>query len=104
MPEKLVTILGPTACGKTALSVALAQRLNGEIISGDSMQVYRHMDIGTAKVTAEEQQGIAHHLLDILDPEQAFSVADFRELADAAIADISSRGKLPIDGPRKKPI
>ena len=96
MSHKLVTILGPTASGKTALSVAVAQRLNGEIISGDSMQVYRRMDIGTAKVTAAEQQGVPHHLLDILEPQQAFSVADFRDLADAAIADISGRGRLPI--------
>jgi len=96
MSHKLVTILGPTASGKTALSVAVAQRLHGEIISGDSMQVYRRMDIGTAKVTAAEQQGVPHHLLDILEPQQAFSVADFRDLADAAIADISGRGRLPI--------
>ena len=94
--QKIVIILGPTACGKTALSLRVAQIFQGEIISGDSMQVYRRMDIGTAKIKTEAQQGIAHHLLDIREPDEPFSVADFRRLAMGAIQDIASRGKLPI--------
>ncbi|MDO4582170.1 MAG: tRNA (adenosine(37)-N6)-dimethylallyltransferase MiaA [Bacillota bacterium] len=90
---QLIIVVGPTACGKTALSLNIAQRLDCEIISGDSMQVYRGMDIGTAKLPPSARRGIAHHLLDIRDPDQAYSVADFREDARQAIADIDARGK-----------
>lgn len=92
----LVVLTGPTAVGKTALSVKLAKAVNGEIISADSMQVYRRMDIGSAKVAKEEMDGVAHHLIDILEPEDEFNVVLFQKLAKEAIADISSRGKLPI--------
>ncbi len=93
--EKIIVILGPTASGKTALSVALAQRFNGEIISADSMQIYKGMDIGTAKVKEEEKHGIRHHLIDIVEPNIEFSLADYLELADKTVKDILSRGKLP---------
>ncbi|MGI5892062.1 MAG: tRNA (adenosine(37)-N6)-dimethylallyltransferase MiaA [Bacillota bacterium] len=96
MKEKLVIILGPTASGKTNLSIIVAKQIKGEIISGDSMQVYRKMDIGTAKITLEERQGIIHHLLDIRDPDQPYSVADFQQMARQLITDINSRGKIPI--------
>lgn len=96
MENRLICICGPTASGKTALSVALAQKLNTEIISADSMQIYRGMDIGTAKPTVAERQGIVHHLLDICEPNEPFSVARYVELADAAAQDILSRGMLPI--------
>ena len=88
--------MGPTASGKTALAVQLADLLNGEIISVDSALVYKGMDIGTAKPTAEERRGIPHHLIDILDPSQAFSTGQFRTQALALMADISGRGKIPI--------
>jgi len=78
--QKLIVIVGPTAVGKTKLSIEIAKRFNGEIISGDSMQVYKGMDIGTAKITAEEMDGIPHHLIDIKEPEEAFSVAEFQKL------------------------
>ncbi|MBO5402020.1 MAG: tRNA (adenosine(37)-N6)-dimethylallyltransferase MiaA [Clostridia bacterium] len=93
---KVIVILGPTASGKTGLGIRLAKSLNGEIISGDSMQVYRGMDIGTAKPTHAETEGIPHHLIDILDIKEKFSVADFCLLATEAVRDISSRGKTPI--------
>lgn len=96
MKEPLLIITGPTAVGKTALSVELAKRLGGEIISADSMQVYRHMDIGSAKITREEMEGIPHHLIDILEPDQEFNVALFQKLAKQAIAEIRSRNKLPV--------
>ena len=92
----LVIITGPTAAGKSALAVALAKRIGGEVISADSMQVYRGMDIGSAKITPEEMEGVPHHLLDILEPEEEFSAAAFKELADQAIQDIYKRGKIPI--------
>lgn len=92
----LIVICGPTASGKTALSVELAKALDAEIISADSMQVYRGMDIGTAKPTMEERQGVPHHLIDIIDPSQPFDVAQYCELARQAIADVRGRGKLPI--------
>lgn len=92
----LIVLTGPTAVGKTALSVKLAKAVNGEIISADSMQVYRHMDIGSAKVTEEEMDGVAHHLIDVLEPEDEFNVVLFQRLAKEAIADISGRGRLPI--------
>ena len=92
----LVAIGGPTASGKTALSVALAQRLSGEVICADSMQVYKGLDVGTAKATRKEMQGVPHHLMDFLDPEEPFSVADYVALAQKAVADVAGRGRLPI--------
>ena len=96
MENRLICICGPTASGKTALSVALAKQLHTEIISAASMQIYRGRDIGTAKPTAEERQGVPHHLLDICAPGEAFSVARYVELADAAAQDVLSRGMVPI--------
>lgn len=94
--EKVAVIIGPTAVGKTKLSIDLAKALNGEIISGDSMQIYRTMDIGTAKVTKEEMDGIPHYMIDIKDPEDSFSVAEFQERVRKHIREITERGKLPI--------
>lgn len=96
MENRLICICGPTASGKTALSVALARRLHTEIISADSMQIYRGMDIGTAKPTEAERCGVPHHLLDICDPGEPFSVARYVELADAAAQDILRRGMIPV--------
>ena len=93
---KVLAIVGPTASGKTALSIELARRLDGEIVSCDSMQVYRGMNVGTAKPTEDEKCGIAHHLIDVADATEPFSVAEYVTLAQAAIADIHARGKLPI--------
>lgn len=93
---RILAIVGPTASGKTALSIALAKRLGGEIVSCDSMQIYRGMDIGTAKPDMAERDGVPHHLFDILDPDQPFSVNAYLEAATAAVEDILSRGKLPI--------
>jgi tRNA dimethylallyltransferase len=92
---KLITILGPTASGKSSLGIELAKKHNGEIISADSRQVFRKLDIGTGKVDKEEQKEIKHHLIDILDPEEEFSVADFQKIAFSAIDDIISRKKMP---------
>ena len=92
MKEKIIAVVGPTASGKTALSIRLAQALDGEIISCDSMQIYRGMCIGTAAPTVEEMAGIPHHLIGILPPSEEFSVADYRERAAACIEDITSRG------------
>ena len=92
----LVILTGPTAVGKTGLSIALARAIGAEIINADSMQVYRGMDIGSAKITPEEQEGVPHHLIDILDPTQDFSVYDFVRCAKAAVADIVSRGRIPL--------
>lgn len=94
--EKVIVLAGPTATGKTDLAIELALMVNGEIISADSAQVYRYMDIGTAKPTPEEQRGIPHHMMDIVYPDEAFSVAQFKALAEAAIRDILARGKVPI--------
>ncbi|MTH51805.1 tRNA (adenosine(37)-N6)-dimethylallyltransferase MiaA [Bacillus mangrovi] len=94
--QNVLVIIGPTGVGKTSLSLDAAERYNGEIISGDSMQIYRGMDIGTAKIRKEEMRGIPHHLIDIRDPDESFSAADFKELARGAVEDIASRGKLPI--------
>lgn len=91
----LLVLIGPTAVGKTGLSIEIAKRWNCEIISGDSMQVYRGMDIGTAKITAAEMEGVAHHLIDVANPDELFSAADFQTLAREKIADIHRRGKLP---------
>ena len=92
----LLVVIGPTASGKSALALRLAEELNGEILSGDSMQVYRGMDIGTAKPTAGERVRVPHHLIDILDIDAAFSAADFVGLATAAARDVCRRGRLPI--------
>ncbi len=92
----LLVLVGPTASGKTALGIALAQHFSGEIVSADSMQVYRGMDIATAKPTPEERQGVPHHMMDILPPEEAFSVADYSVMARRCIAEIHERGHLPI--------
>lgn len=94
--QKLLVIIGPTAVGKTKLSIELAKRFNGEIISGDSMQIYRSMDIGTAKIKPEEMEGIPHHLLDIKEPNESFSVAEFQKLVRSRIREIADKGKLPI--------
>jgi tRNA dimethylallyltransferase len=91
----LVVIIGPTATGKTALSLDLAEAAGGEIVSADSRQIYRGMDIGTAKVTAEERARVPHHLLDVVAPDQVLSLAEYQALAYAAIADIHARGRLP---------
>ena len=94
--KDVLAVVGATASGKTALSLALARYFDGEIISCDSMQVYKGMDIGTAKPTEEERGGIPHHLIDIVEPTLNFSVADYVPLAKAAIEEIHARGKLPI--------
>ncbi len=96
MQPKLVVITGPTASGKTALGVALAQRLGGEVVSADSMQIYCGMDIGTAKPTPEEMQGVPHHMIDIADPAENYSVSRYAAEAAACVDDILARGKLPI--------
>ncbi|WP_404433080.1 tRNA (adenosine(37)-N6)-dimethylallyltransferase MiaA [Sutcliffiella horikoshii] len=94
--QKVIVIIGPTAVGKTKTSVELAKRLNGEIISGDSMQIYKTMDIGTAKVKKEEMQGIPHFLIDIKEPQEAYSVAEFQQDVRNKIDEITSRGRIPI--------
>lgn len=96
MAKPLVVIVGQTASGKTALAIELAKRFNGEIIAADSRTVYRGMDIGTAKPSLNEQAGIKHHLIDVVNPDQPFTAADFKRLANQSIEDISNRGKLPI--------
>ena len=94
--KKIVVVCGPTASGKTALGVALARARNGEVVSADSMQLYRGMDIGTAKPTAEEMAGVPHHMLDVADPGEDYSVARYVQDATACVEDILARGKLPI--------
>lgn len=96
MKQPLIILTGPTASGKTTLSVALAKRIGGEIISADSMQVYRHMDVGSAKVTKEEMEGIPHYLIDVLDPEDSFDVVRFQEMAKEAMGRIRDHGHIPI--------
>ncbi len=96
MKQKLLIIGGPTAVGKTDLSIKLAKKLNGEILSADSMQIYKHMDIGSAKVTKEEMDGIKHYLIDIIEPDTEFSVADFKEYGEKALKSIIEKGKFPI--------
>ncbi|MFR8015349.1 MAG: tRNA (adenosine(37)-N6)-dimethylallyltransferase MiaA [Clostridiaceae bacterium] len=96
MKKPLIIITGPTASGKTALSVELAKKVGGEIISADSMQVYRHMDIGSAKVTKEEMDGVRHHLIDVLDPWDEFNVVVFQRLAKQAMEEIYAAGHIPI--------
>lgn len=94
--NKIIAVAGPTAVGKTAFAIKLAKAFDGEIVSCDSMQLYKFMDIGSAKPTKEEMEQAAHHLVDIIDPREAFSVARYQKLAKAAIRDIFSRGKVPI--------
>ena len=94
--NKLLCILGPTASGKTALGVALAKLFNGEVVSADSMQIYRGMDVGTAKPTKEEMDGVIHHMLDICDISESYSVARYVQEADSCVVDIILRGRLPI--------
>lgn len=94
--QKLIIISGPTAVGKSSLSIELAKKINGEIISADSMQVYKGMDIGTAKIRKEEMEGIPHYLLDVLDPSEAFHVVRFKEMALKAMEHIYEKGKIPI--------
>ncbi len=96
MKPPLITIAGPTACGKTAVSVELAKLIDGEIISADSMQVYKGMDIGTAKITEEEKQGVKHYLIDALFPDEEFSIAVFQRLAKKALTEIYSKNRIPI--------
>ena len=96
MKTKLIVVAGPTAVGKTALGIELAQRFNGEIISGDSQQVYRQLNIGTAKATPQEQAAAVHHLIDVRDVNESYSAYDFVTEAQVAISDIVNRGKLPI--------
>lgn len=94
--EKVIVICGPTASGKTALSIELAKKINGEIVSADSMQIYKEMNIGTAKPSLEEKQGIPHYVMDCISPEQRFSVADYKKMAKDAIKTILEKGKKPI--------
>lgn len=94
--DKLIVVLGPTAVGKTALSIALAKRFSTEVISGDSMLIYRNMNIGTAKPSKEEQDGVVHHLIDIIDPTESFDVTTFIEMARAKIRELNERGCVPI--------
>ena len=93
---KVIVICGPTASGKTALSIELAKKINGEIISSDSMQIYKDMDIGTAKPTKQEMQEIKHYLLDFVEPDQRYSVAQFKKDAEKAIEEILAKNKVPI--------
>ena len=94
--KPLIILTGPTAVGKTKASINLAKALGGEIISADSMQVYRHMDIGSAKITKEEMQGVKHYLIDVLEPDEEFHVVKFQQLAKAAMEEIYAKGKIPI--------
>ena len=96
MKKPLIVLTGPTAVGKTSLSIYLAKAVNGEIISADSMQVYKGMDIGSAKIRKEEMQGVTHYLVDILEPEEEFHIVKFQELAKAALEEIYAKGKIPI--------
>ena len=96
MKKPLVVLTGPTAVGKTKLSISLAKALGGEIISADSMQVYKHMDIGSAKITEKEMDGVPHHLIDVLSPFEEFHIVRFQELAKKAMEDIYNRGKTPV--------
>lgn len=94
--KRIAAVVGPTASGKTALAVALAKQFNGEVVSADSMQIYRKLNIGTAKPTEEEMQGVPHHMLDVADPGESYSVSRYEKEATACVEDILSRGKLPI--------
>ena len=94
--QNLLVIVGPTAIGKTAVSIEVAKKLNGEIISADSMQIYKYMDIGTAKVKPEEMEGIPHYLIDVVYPNEEFTVADFKNYAEKYIKEINGKNKVPI--------
>ena len=94
--EKVIVVIGPTSVGKTKMGVALAKKFNGEVISGDSMQIYKQMDIGTAKVTEEEKEGIIHHCVDILNSDETYSVHDFQQTVRKKITEITQRGHVPI--------
>ena len=94
--KPIIILTGPTAVGKTALSIALAKAIDGEIISADSMQVYKQMDIGSAKITKDEMEGVPHHLVDVLDPQEGFDVCRFQSMAKEALAGIYERGRVPI--------
>ena len=96
MKPKVVVIVGPTASGKTAVSIELAKKINGEIISADSMQIYKYMDIGIAKPTLDEMQGIKHYMLDVVMPDETFNVAKYKSMAESAIEEILKKGKVPI--------
>ena len=96
MPPKIVCVVGPTASGKTKMGVAIAKRFGGEVVSVDSMQIYRGMTVGTAAPTAEEMEGVPHHMIAVADPSESWSVARFTEAADACVQDILRRGKLPV--------
>lgn len=96
MRQKLIVLVGPTAVGKTKLSIEVAKAFSGEIISGDSTQVYKGLDIGTAKITEQEMEGVPHHLIDIKNPNETFSTAEFQQIVRAKIEEISSRGVVPI--------
>ncbi|UOQ42978.1 tRNA (adenosine(37)-N6)-dimethylallyltransferase MiaA [Halobacillus salinarum] len=96
MKPAVVSVVGPTAVGKSKLGVEIAKAFDGEVISGDSMQIYKGMDIGTAKVTNEEMEGVPHHMINIKRPDEPFSVAEFQKMVQALIYDISARGKLPV--------
>lgn len=96
MKKKILVLAGPTGVGKTELSIELAKRLNGEIISADSMQIYKHMDIGSAKVTKEEMDGIKHHLIDVVEPSERFSASDFKEYGEKALEEIFAKDKFPM--------
>lgn len=96
MKKPLIILAGPTAVGKTELSIALAKEVDGEIISADSMQVYRHMDIGSAKITPKQMQGVVHYLIDVLDPQDDFNVVCFQKMAKEAMEAIYQKGKIPI--------
>lgn len=94
--NKLIILAGPTASGKTSVSIDLAKRLGGEIISADSMQVYKYMDVGTAKISAEEMQGVKHHLIDVLDPKEDFNIVKFQNMVKCSIEEIVKNGHIPI--------
>lgn len=96
MKNKIIIIAGPTACGKTAVSVELAKMLDTCVVSADSMQVYRYMDIGTAKITQEEMQGIKHYLINCIDPTENYSVSEFQKMANSAVTEIISQNNIPI--------
>ena len=96
MKDRIIVISGPTSVGKSKIAIEVAKSIGGEIVSADSMQVYKGMDIGTGKMSTEEMQGVRHHLIDIIDPKDDFNVSKFREMAITAIDDILSRGKMPI--------
>ena len=96
MKKPLIILAGPTAVGKTKASIGLAKRIGAEIISADSMQVYKHMDIGSAKITRSEMSGISHHLIDILEPEEEFNVVRFQKMALEEMEQIYEKGKIPL--------